>query len=141
MKKFNLIILSFVLIFSFSIVTKAECNNEELNEWATTISAKVVFNTEKTVDKYQYAYFLTVTPSRDDIKIVVSDAQGNSKAGEKYDLLNIYGVGCYTNINEETYEIKVYGGEKSACKNELLRTISYTIEPYNDMIKTEECEK
>ena len=54
--------------------------------------------------------------------------------------MNLYGVGCYTNIEAETYRIDVYGGENSKCKNELLRTFTYTVEQYNDMVKTEECE-
>ena len=85
--------------------------------------------------------FLSISNIRDDIVIKVIDKNGDSSYGEKFELLNLYGVGCYTNLEEETYRIEVYGGENSKCKNELLRSLTYTVKPYNDMIKTEECEK
>ena len=141
MKKFNLFILSLIIVFSFSIVIKADCMDEELNEWATTIEPKFVMNSEKTAQEYMYAYFLTINPIRDDIIIKVTDDNGQTVEGENFELLDLYGVGCYTNIKEETYTIKVYGGQNSSCKNELLRTMTYTAKPYNDMIKTSQCEK
>ena len=51
----------------------------------------------------------------------------------------VYGVGCYTNLEKETYKIQVYGNKNSACPNELLRTVEVTVPRYNEMSKAEEC--
>ena len=136
MKKISLLFLTVLFIFSFSIDLKADCFDDDLNEWATKISPKFVENDSE----YFFAYFLTIDPYRDDVIIKVTDKDGESAFGKKYEAMNLYGVGCYTNIEAETYRIDVYGGENSKCKNELLRTFTYTVEQYNDMVKTEECE-
>ena len=140
MKKTSFIILSIIFIFSLSLNVKADCNDEELNEWATTIKPEFVLNNGEHALDYYYAYFLTVTPMRNDIKIEATDSEGLRIPGEKFHLMDLYGVGCYTNLKKETYTIKVYGGDNSKCKGELLRTLTYEVLPYNDMIKTEECE-
>ena len=44
MKKLFLFIISFVVLFSFSSFLKAECKDEDLNEWATTIKGEYIVN-------------------------------------------------------------------------------------------------
>ena len=137
-----------IVIISFLIVidVKALCYDEELNEWAVEATVKFTEDTrvaspyaETTEDLY--AYFLSVTPEREDIKIIVTDGSGSKAEGKEYSEVGIYGVGCYTNLEEETYTIEVYGGEKSACPNELLKTLRYTVPRFNRYIKTEYCEE
>ncbi len=126
-------------IFHFENV-KAICNDEELNEWATNV--KVLFKEDNDIsDDNKFAYFLSITPMRDDIKIQVTDGTGYKTDGKNYESAGIYGLGCYTNIDAETYIIEIYGNEKSSCNNELLKTLKYTVPPYNDYIKTDYCEK
>ena len=134
MKK-KIFILIIMIIMVFSVKVKAECNDESLNEWVTAIQAKFVLN-EELDDPYPYAYFIGLTDYRDDIKIVVYDGKGNKAEGQKFEkTINFYGVGCYTNFEEETYTVNIYGNEKSKCKNELLKTVRYTVPRLNRLRK------
>ena len=141
MKKLFLIVLSMVVMFSFNMLLKADCNNEELNEWATTIKGEFIVNEKVDSTMFDAAYFVTVSPMRDDIKIKVTDASGVSAYGQKYvgSETNVYGVGCYTNLEPEKYKIQVYGDSNSLCPNELLRTLEVTVPRYNEMSKAEKC--
>ena len=140
MRKVNIFIISLILFLSFNNVIQADCNDDELNEWATKINAKFTIN-EETEDAYQYAYFLGIDDFRDDIKIEVIDGTGNKAKAETFERLNnLYAVGCYTNFEEETYTINVYGNEKSKCSNELLKSIKYTVPRLNRMRHDRLCE-
>ena len=140
MKKVIMLIMSMMMIMSYQEV-KAECNNEELNEWATKVEASFTQTDKESSDEYGYAYFLSITPMREDIKIKVYDKDGNSEEGKTFESINLYGVGCYTNLESETYKIEVYGKEGSACEGELLKTITYTVPRLNRMIKNDVCER
>ncbi len=146
------IISLFLIIISSLIMVnvKAICYDEELNEWS--VGAQVLFQEDTREqsggDEEHFAYFLSVTPVREDIKIKVTDGYGDSVWGKTY-VLNLndkskfedfYGVGCYTNLEEETYTIEVYGGDESACPNELLKTLKYSVPQYNEFIKTAYCD-
>lgn len=146
MKK--LVKLIIVIISSLLVINvKALCYDEELNEWAVGVSATFKEDTRTTdpsgemSEEETYAYFLSITPLRDDVKIIVTDGSGSKAEGKNYDSVGIYGVGCYTNLEEETYTIEVYGKEDSACPNELLKTLRYTVPRFNRYIKTEYCEE
>lgn len=144
MKKFKKIIICLVVLLSFSTIVNAACNNEELNEWATTVEAKFIEITELNLNSSDYAYLLSITPLRDDITIKVKDGSGNVAEGKMLkpssDEDEILAVGCYTNLEEETYTIYVYGGAKSACPKQLLKTIKYTVPRFNRYIKDQRCE-
>ena len=152
------LICSILLIFSSLIMfnVKALCYDEELNEWAVNVSVSfkederfIPIGESSLEEEEFFAYFLSITPMRDDIIIKVTDGSGNVAEGKSYniDLDNDgkkedeYGVGCYTNLDDETYVIEVYGKEGSACPNELLKTLKYTVPQYNDFIKSEYCEE
>ena len=155
MKKILFIVL--LIVISFTKVD-AYCNDSELNEWATKVKSKFVNSVDINAQELDYAYFLTIEPLRDDIKIKVTDKFGASAYGQTYEYSydkiekvdgedevkkvteKIYGVGCYNNLEEETYKIEVYGGDNSSCKNELLKTLTYTVPRYNRMAKREICE-
>ena len=143
MIKLVLVVFSSLLVIN----VKALCYDEELNEWA--VGVKVEF-TEDTRVTSQYAdeetediysYFLSITPIRDDIKIIATDKNGDKLEGRNYDEVGIYGVGCYSDLEEETYTIEVYGGENSACPNELLKTLRYTVPRANRYLRSGYCEK
>lgn len=141
MKKFKYFLLSLFAILLFTTNVKAACSKEEieeLREWAT--KAQVLFTlTEGDYIEYadRYAYFLSVTPSREDVVVEVSDPFGNKANAKLFEDINLYGVGCFTNQDEWTYTVKVY----AKCSNELLKTMSYTVPRLNRMIKSELCEK
>ncbi len=151
------LICSFLLIFSLLIMfdVNALCYDEELNEWAVDVNVSfkedkrfVPMGENSSENDEFFAYFLSVSPIRDDIIIKVTDGSGNIAEGKSYniDLDNDgkkedeYGVGCYNNLDDETYIIEIYGKENSACPNELLKTLKYTVPQYNDYIKSEYCE-
>lgn len=138
MKKLKFLLLDILTIVLFSMNVYAECDNgkaEELREWAT--KAEVLFT--ETTGEYasRYAYFLSVTPARDDILVTVADSKGNKANAKLFEDVNLYAVGCFTNLEEETYTVTVY----NACSNELLKTMKYTVPRLNRMIKNEACEK
>ncbi len=141
MKKISIVFLSLMMLLSFNSVIKAECNDEELNEWATKINVKFTIN-EETVNAYQYAYFLGIDDtSRKDIRIEVIDGTGHKAEAQTFERLNnLYAVGCYTNFEEETYTVNVYGSNDSKCSNELLKTMKYTVPRLNRMRHDKLCE-
>ena len=139
MKKLNLFLLSVLVLFIFGMNVNAACDSakeEELREWAT--KTEVAFTLSSGEYESQYAYFLSVTPKRDmDYVLEVSDPYNQSDKGKYYEDLDLYAVGCYTNIKEMTYTVKLY----SKCSNELLKTLTYTVPEQNRMIHTGMCEK
>ncbi len=141
MKRIFKLIMSFLLVCLVSInYINAECNDEELNEWATKVEPLFQENTNLSSNISRYAYFLSINPYREDVRIVVIDGSGNKANGEKFDEIDLYGVGAFTNLEEETYTIEVYGGEESKCKNELLKKLTYTVPRFNRRVKDARCE-
>ncbi len=156
MKK--ILYLSLIILLSF-VRVNASCNDEDLNSWATKVEAKFVDGVEINAHELGYAYYLTITNPRDDIKVKVIDVHGASAYAQLYEYSydktvkkdgvdtvevtkdSIWGVGCYNNLEEETYKIEVYGGDNSVCKNELLKTLTYTVPRYNRLFKSQLCEK
>lgn len=144
MKKIGKIFLTLVVFLSFSTLINAACKNDELNEWATTVEAKFYEITDIGINDEEYAYLLSITPLRDDVTIKAYDVNGKSAVGtmlvpakgEKA----IQAVGCYTNLEEETYTIEIYGAKNSACSGELLKTLKYTVPRVNRFIKDARCE-
>ena len=141
MKKVKILLISLMAVLLFSTNVYATCNSEvieELREWATKAEVKFT-ETSGDYKAYasQYAYFLSVTPAKDDIKVEVIDQYGNKAEATKYEDINLYAVGCYTNLEEETYTVNVY----AKCSNELLKSMKYTVPRLNRMIKNDVCEK
>ena len=143
-----------ILLILMPIIINAECKDEDLIEWATKANVEFIENMPELEDNLEYAYFFTITPLRKDVKMEVIDVDGGKAEGkffeynitlrEEYkDKEKFYGVGCYTSedLEEEKYTINIYGNENSNCKNELLKTITYTVPRYNRYKKTAICEK
>ncbi len=149
MKKSFKILLCVFFAFAFCLKVNAECQDEELNEWATKVETVFKENTSTGIESSKYAYFLTITPQKGShvdgdakFRIVVIDETGARADGEVLTLSDgskIYAVGCYTNLEEETYTIEVYGSENSACANEKLKTLRYTVPRFNRMVKNAKC--
>ncbi len=148
-KKLSFIFCLFML-FAFTTRIYAECNSEDLNEWATKIEVKftemegkATYEENGVTKESSFAYILSLSDPRDDIKIVVTDQNGDKATARKYKIgqgAEIYGVGCFTNLEEETYIINVYGADGKACANELLRTLKYTVPRFNEYMKDRRCE-
>lgn len=140
MKKIFKLMTSFLLVFLVSVnYINAECNDEELNEWATKVEALFKENTNLGSNLSKYAYFLSINPYREDVRITVTDANGNKANGQKFEEIDLYAVGAFTNLEEETYTIKVYGNKGSKCENELLKTLTYTVPRFNRRVKDARC--
>lgn len=158
MKIIKKLFIFMVVLFSFSMIVNASCKDEDLNEWATSVEAKFIEITDLGLDSSEYAYLLTITNLRDDIKLVAYDGKNNKAVGrlltpgfketvneetkevEKTPEDKIQAIGCYTNAEEETYTIEVYGGSDSKCPNELLKTLKYTVPRFNRFIKDRRCQ-
>ena len=135
MKKLFLIM---VLLLVTMMHINATCNDESLNEWAVSVNPKFTLSSKLEGGIYGYAYFLSIEPYREDIKIKVIDGK-YSAYGKQYG--ELYGVGCYTNLEEKTYTIEIYGSDNSKCKNELLKKVTYTVPRFNNMVKEAVCEE
>ena len=142
------IILILILFMLMVTNVKAECKDEELNEYATKLEATFTLSSEVNEGKFGYAYFLSVTPLNEKIKIRVIDGEGHKAEGQTFSYLEnensektktFYGVGCYNNLEEETYIIEVYGSDSSKCKNELLKRLNYTVPRFNRYINRGIC--
>ena len=141
-EKMKKILLGFIMLAVFIVNVNAECNNEELNDWATKAEVEFTEVKELYTDVSDYAYILSVTPARDDIRLVVYDGKNDSANSEKYTMADgkeIIGVGCYTNLEEEKYTIEVYGAKGTSCENELLKKMDYSVERFNKYIKDARC--
>lgn len=141
MKKF---LLAIILSFCFIIPIKAECSDQELNEWAKDLKGKMyLLDKEKQYDQNlaQYAYFLGLEKERNDIKIEIVDRRGTKVDATHYEDINFYGVGCFNGVSEDKYTINVYGNENSKCNGELIKSIEFTVPAYNEYYKSEYCKK
>ena len=118
----------------------ADCNDEDLNEWATKVEATFTENTVLDSNISKYAYFLSITPYREDVRIVVTDGSGKKANGQYFEEVKLYGVGAFTNLEEETYTIDVYGSKGSKCEGDLLKKLTYTVPRFNRKIKDARCE-
>ena len=154
MKKIYKLII--IILFMLPIYINAACNDEELLEWATNAQVSFTLSSDLKAEDLGFSYFLSIKPMRNDIVIKVTDGNGDTVKGERFfkeetvfeeddshneTVYDFYAVGCYTNLEEETYVMEVYGGENSKCKNELLKTLHYTVPRYNRMEKDGICEK
>ncbi len=141
MKKIMKIAFGFMLVCLLSLnYIKADCNDEELNEWATKVEVVFTENTLTSSNIAKYAYFLSITPYREDVKIIVIDEKGNKAEGEKFEEVDLYGVGAFTNLEEETYKVNVYGAKGSKCDGVLLKKLTYTVPRFNRRVKDARCE-
>ncbi len=142
MKKIKKLLLISIVFLAFSRVYAA-CSNEELNEWATNAQVQFDVVTESGFSASHYAYVFSVTPPRNDIKIIVYDENNNSAEGKELQLSEnkvVYGVGGFVNFEDEKYVIEVYGADNGVCAKELLKTLEYTVPPYNNYLKDRRCE-
>lgn len=150
-KKILFIALFIACMFSFNIYVDALCNDSELTEWAVNTNIKFVNFNKYLVDEetgkeihelgFEYAYILTLDNSRDDIVIKAITESGRNLEGVYVPGHKVYGLVDYNPKNGAKYKITIYGSDKSACPNEILKTINYEVEPFNFYHKTEECEK
>ena len=147
MKKILIHIFLLICLFSFNVTIYAKCNDEELLNWANNVSIKLI-DYKELYDKegnkiytgnLNYDYLLALDPSRKDVVIKATDLEKKNFTSEYVYGYRVTAIGCYINLEEMTYDIKIYGGEDSACPNELLRTIKYTVPPYNEYSKKEYC--
>lgn len=150
MKKiFYLSITFMIVLFSFNLNIDALCYDDELNDWA--IGAEVEFvdfdrslineQTGKPLElTMEYAYILTLKPSRDDVVMKATNNYNQSLEWMYIPGHKIWGIPNYIAKKTINYEITITGSEKSACPEEVLKKINYTVEPFNVYYKTEKCE-
>ena len=151
MKK-TYILLFFIFTFIFMPKINALCEDKELNSWAEKASIiKKEYKSTGLVDEngdyvwtgdLSYAYLLTPSIPRDDIYMTATNSEDSEVQKSEY----IYGydiiaIGEYNNLNEVKFTVNVYGSEKSACPNELIKTQKVIIPPLNKYVTSEFCDK
>ena len=143
-------LISFVLILN----VHAECGDAELNDWASKAEVQFTLSqgtstfekqnsdgTTETVKK-NFAYFLLVKDLPENTRLVASDVDGNTVEATTITLIDgktLYGVGCFNNLEDETYTLRVYGTNGSACESELIKTIKYTVPAFNEYSYKDVC--
>ena len=151
MKKKLLIINLFLFImFGFNVKVDALCGDNNLNNWSVDVNIKFIdfdrYLINENTGEYlgetmKYSYILTLDNMRDDVILKATTASGRKLEGIYIPGHKVYGLVDYTPKDGAIYTINVYGSDKSACPNELLKTLTYEIEPFNFYYKTEECEE
>ena len=149
MKELKKILFSIfcLLIFSFG-VNAATCDDKDLNEWAE--NAYIAYEEDygvgdgegNIIREKEYSYLLFVYPYNKNIRVMARNNHTNKDIEIEYD--DLYGtnvLGSYIHMNSKTYTFSFYGSKDSACPNVLLRSIEYTVPPYNIYSQREFCVK
>ena len=133
----------FLLVGVLTFKVNAACTDKKLNDFIEKLKIEFVY--PETESKYAY-YFKLSEKEYDGKKIEetleLEALDGEMKPGiwQYQELLGEYGVGGYTNIEEETYTLNVKAISET-CKGETLKHDTYTIPQFNKYIQTSYCEK
>ncbi len=149
--KVGLLLVTLISILVFQPKLFAACNDTELNNLAENLDVFLVEDLEimgennKLIRERKYLYLLsfgeTLSGMKDKVKIEVKDSDNNDKYYAYYDdFFDTYVIGSLIHFKPKTYNITVYGGEKSECPNEKIKGFSYKVNGYNTFRDTEYCE-
>jgi len=150
MKKILKLVFTLLIVFSFTNNLHAKCNNEELNSWVNSVDVELIEYKKSYFDEndayiytgnLNYSYLLALDDNRDDIYMKATNGEGDKLQSEYVLGYNVTAIGCNATIDETNYTINIYGSKDSACPNELLRTIEYTVDSYNQYSKTNYCKE
>lgn len=150
MKKVKFLLFSLLLIFVYSDRVLAVCEDEELNYWTENARIEVVEDQDMNiydennnlikVHQKKYNYLLLIYPEAEDIYAKVKDSLTDKEYDAKYDSdFGTISIGSMIHNTKKKYTITLYGGEKSACPNEKLKTLTYEANPYNKYMITIYC--
>lgn len=133
------------LIVTFSIFTfdvKAECKDDELNNWAENVSIEFKEEVETKDYKPEFAYVLLMKPYNEKVTMQATDSYSEDFYNIDYDdYYKTNAIGSYVHFEEKSYTIRFYGNDKSSCKGELLREIEYKVPSYNQYSLTDFCQQ
>lgn len=150
MKKIIKLFVIVTIFFVFNIKIDALCYDQELNDWATNVKLKHVDFDKTLIDettgkpigeKYAYAYIIALDSYRDDIVMKATSNYDDDLTGQYVPGHKVYGVMNYTAPGSIHYDITIYGAKDSACPNEVLKTFTYDLEPFNIYKKTRLCDE
>lgn len=150
-KKINLLLLVLLFTLIFQPKLFAVCNDDELNNLAEDLNVflvedlEIVGKDKKVERERKYFYLLsfgeTLRGMKDKVKVEVTDSESNEKYSGYYDdFFDSYVIGSYIHFEPKTYNITVYGGEKSKCPNEKIKEFSHKVNAYNTYRDTEYCQ-
>lgn len=149
------IIFSILLIVIFMPNVFAVCENNEINDWAEKVKVKfvneeyrekLIFEDGTIIPEYvpKYDYVLSLDPMRDDVYMVVKDSISNKKTTIKNEGSDYYDkvIGSTVHFDEKKYTIEVFVKENAKeCAGEKVRTLTYSVPPYNMYTLTTYCEE
>ncbi len=130
----------FLTIFAFNLNIDAECNDDELNNWAEKV--EIVFKEFKAEqgDENQFAYTLTATPYNEKVTAKVKSTYSKDFFEVEYDKdYNGYALGSELHHQTKKYIFRFYGND--TCDGELLREIEYEVPAYNLYSLTDICQE
>jgi hypothetical protein len=87
-----------------------------------------------------YAYYFAFVPYSDKLKVRATNSENKELEVFYNEEAMSYIMGAYINYETEKYKFELYGSEKSACPNELLKTIYKEVPPFNEYSLYEFCE-
>lgn len=138
MRKFRLIIFGFLCFSCFIFNINAACDDTDLSEWVQDVTINymedvdIIDENGNTIWNKEYLYLLYTSSYNPFIKVMVSDTHNVKPYEVKYDQkFGSFVLGSYVHMNEKKYTFTFYGTSDSACPNTVLRTITYTVPPYN----------
>ena len=133
------------LIVTFSIFTfdvKAECKDDELNNWAEKVNIEFKEEVETKDYNPEFAYVLLMSPYNEKVTMQATDSYSEDFYNIDYDdYYKTNAIGSYVHFEEKSYTIRFYGNEKSSCNGELLREIEYKVPSYNQYALTDFCQQ
>lgn len=140
--KISKLTLIFSLAFMFTLNVNAQCNDDELNNWAEKVNIEFKEEVETKDYNPEFAYVLLMSPYNDKITMKATDDYSDDFYTIEYDdYYKTNAIGSYVHFEEKTYTIRFYGNEKSTCNGELLREIEYKVPSYNQYALTDFCQQ
>lgn len=143
MKRIFKMIFTIVLLVVLGFNVDAACSDTELNDFVEKLKINFVQPNKRS----EYAYYFVLSEDKykgegieNTLELVALDGDGIPGEWKYQEVIGKYGVGGYTNIKEETYDLSVKAVFGS-CKGEVLKHEKYVVPQYNMYIQTAYCEK
>ena len=150
-KRISLLLITLVLFLVFEPKLFAVCTDLELNDIAEDLNVfldedlEIIGENDKVERERKYLYLLsfgeTLSGKKDKVKIEVTDSENSKKYNATYDTFyDTYVIGSLIHFTPKTYNITIYGGDKSKCPNEKIKAFSYKVNAYNIYRDSEYCQ-
>jgi len=145
------ILLIVLLVFVFSMNVNAACTDQEIKDLVSQLRVGYAPDSDhemtstdgtKYVREQRYAYLIYTYPYSEKLRITVKDSISNTtNYAEKSEYYDAFEYGSIIHYQPKTYTISVYGSESSACPNELISSLKYTVPAFNEYSMYSYCDE